>query len=88
MFLQNVSRFQWTTWHYISADSTLHNHCCENFKSYLTYSNHQIKLKSHCIHGGKKIIILWTLFPCGKGDTLEFRLELMYSNISAPENNT
>jgi hypothetical protein len=24
--------FQRTTWHYISADRTLHNHCCENLK--------------------------------------------------------
>jgi hypothetical protein len=26
--------FQWTTWHYIPEDSTLHNHCCKNLKSY------------------------------------------------------
>jgi hypothetical protein len=26
--------FQWTTWHYIPEDRTLHNHCCENVKSY------------------------------------------------------
>jgi hypothetical protein len=26
--------FQWTKWHYIPEDSTLHNHRCENLKSY------------------------------------------------------
>jgi hypothetical protein len=26
--------FQWTTWCYIPEDRTLHNHCCENLKSY------------------------------------------------------
>jgi hypothetical protein len=25
---------QWTTWHYIPEVGTLHNHCCENLKSY------------------------------------------------------
>jgi hypothetical protein len=25
-----------TTWHYIPENSTLHNHCCENLKSYLS----------------------------------------------------
>jgi hypothetical protein len=28
--------FQWTTWHYILEDRTLHNHCCENPKAYIT----------------------------------------------------
>jgi hypothetical protein len=87
MFLWNVGRFQQTIWRYIPEDSTLHNHCCENLKCYLTYSNHQAKLKSQCRHAGKEFIILWTLFPFDKGDTLEFRLELTCSNISAPENN-
>jgi hypothetical protein len=27
--------FQRTTWHYFLADRTLHNHCCENLKSYM-----------------------------------------------------
>jgi hypothetical protein len=26
--------FQLTTWHYIPADKTFHNHCCENLISY------------------------------------------------------
>jgi hypothetical protein len=26
--------FQWTTWHYIPEDKTLHNHCCKNLRSY------------------------------------------------------
>jgi hypothetical protein len=26
--------FQQATWHYIPADRTLHNHCCENLISY------------------------------------------------------
>jgi hypothetical protein len=26
--------FQWPAWHYISDDKTLHNHWCENVKSY------------------------------------------------------
>jgi hypothetical protein len=29
--------FQWTTRRYISEDSTVHNHCCENLKSYIVY---------------------------------------------------
>jgi hypothetical protein len=27
--------FQWTTRRYIPEDRTLHNHCCENLKSYI-----------------------------------------------------
>jgi hypothetical protein len=30
--------FQWSTCRYISEDRTLHNHRCENLKSYVTYS--------------------------------------------------
>jgi hypothetical protein len=26
--------FEWTTQRYIPEDRTLHNHCCENLKSY------------------------------------------------------
>jgi hypothetical protein len=26
--------FQWTTWRCIPEGSTLHNHCCENLRSY------------------------------------------------------
>jgi hypothetical protein len=33
--------FQWTTWHYISEDSTLRNHCCESLKSHKFKSGHQ-----------------------------------------------
>jgi hypothetical protein len=29
--------FQQTTWHYIPEDSILHNHRCENLKSYINY---------------------------------------------------
>jgi hypothetical protein len=29
--------FQWTAWHYIQVDSTLHNHCCESLESYIQY---------------------------------------------------
>jgi hypothetical protein len=28
---------QWTTWHHIPEDDTLHNHRCENLKSYKLY---------------------------------------------------
>jgi hypothetical protein len=31
--------FQQTTWRYIPEDSTLHNHCCENLKSYMPQTN-------------------------------------------------
>jgi hypothetical protein len=27
--------FQWTTWRYIPEDSIIHNHRCENLKSYI-----------------------------------------------------
>jgi hypothetical protein len=30
--------FQCTTWRYITEDRTLHNHSCENLKSYNFYS--------------------------------------------------
>jgi hypothetical protein len=33
MFLQND--FQRTTWRYITEDSTLHNHHCDNLRSYI-----------------------------------------------------
>jgi hypothetical protein len=31
--------FQWTTWHFIPEDGTLHNHCCENLESYMRNFN-------------------------------------------------
>jgi hypothetical protein len=30
---------QQTTWRYIPEDGTLHNHCCENLKSYKEKNN-------------------------------------------------
>jgi hypothetical protein len=35
MFSETSDDFQQTTWHYIPDDSTLHNHCCGNLKSYI-----------------------------------------------------
>jgi hypothetical protein len=32
--------FQWTTLCYILDDRTLHNHCCENLKSYIKFTSH------------------------------------------------
>jgi hypothetical protein len=32
--------FQWTTQCYIPEDRTLHNHCCENLKSYNLEEDH------------------------------------------------
>jgi hypothetical protein len=29
--------FQWTTLHYIPEDSTIHNYCCENLRSYILF---------------------------------------------------
>jgi hypothetical protein len=34
LFSETSIHFQWTTWCYIPEDSTLHNHRCENLKSY------------------------------------------------------
>jgi hypothetical protein len=36
--------FQWTTWRYIREDSTLHNHRCENLKSYIINSDSSFAL--------------------------------------------
>jgi plasmid replication initiation protein len=32
---ETVANFEWTTWCYIPEDRTLHNHHCENLKSYI-----------------------------------------------------
>jgi hypothetical protein len=37
--------FQWTTPRYIAGDRTLHNHCCENLKSYMIYNDEEWKCK-------------------------------------------
>jgi hypothetical protein len=37
--------FQWTTQRYIPEDRTLHNHCCENLKSYFWNRVFQTNLK-------------------------------------------
>jgi hypothetical protein len=34
--------FRPTTWRYILEDSTLHNHCCEDLKSYTNYNLFQV----------------------------------------------
>jgi hypothetical protein len=36
---------QWTTWHYIPEDRTLHNHCGENLKSYIGSEDIKIRKK-------------------------------------------
>jgi hypothetical protein len=37
-FQQTKVDFQWTIWHYIPKDRTLHKHCCENLKYYSLFS--------------------------------------------------
>jgi hypothetical protein len=53
-FSETSTVFQQTTWHYIPEDSTLHNHRCENLKSYIhriVYTVHHCNL-SHTVTKG------------------------------------
>jgi hypothetical protein len=41
--------FQQTTWHYIPEDGILHNHRCENLKSYTTLPIHIFESLIFCL---------------------------------------
>jgi hypothetical protein len=70
-FSQTLVDFQWTTWHYIPEDSTLHNHHCENLKSYRINSVYAGYLSG--LQGeerkeeGRMVVkscIFWDIMPC------------------------
>jgi hypothetical protein len=42
---QTSADFQWAKWHYISEDRTLHNHGCENLKSYPQSNLYSLKMR-------------------------------------------
>jgi hypothetical protein len=44
MFLRNISGLSATTWRCIPDDRTLHNHSCENFKSYTNLHSISVSL--------------------------------------------
>jgi hypothetical protein len=47
-FSETSVGFQRTTWHYISEDRNLHNHCCENLKFYkTTYTDYSYAHTTH-----------------------------------------
>jgi hypothetical protein len=61
---------QWTTWRHIPEDDTLHNHHCENLKSYirliiLFYSGTSTALTSvRCGRAGTRCVCVERYLPC------------------------
>jgi hypothetical protein len=45
---ETAVEFQWTAWRYILEGSTIHNHLCDNIKSYITVASLKYQMPSYC----------------------------------------